>query len=371
MDSNFTILVADDNPVNRELLIRTLSKEGYRLVGAASGEEALQEAGKTPPDLILLDIRMPGKDGFHVIRNLKADAKTAATPVIFLTGVTDLDSKIEGFNLGAVDYITKPFHPREVSARVSLHLKLSIATNSLITSQARKLKEISEAQASFLVTPNDEPKARFGVHYMALHEAGGDFYDVLRISEDIYGYFVADFSGHDIRTSYLTSSVKGLLRQNCTQVYRPAESMALVNGVLVEILPPEKYLTACYCRLNRKKGEMTAVFAGHPPICHLPQSGPPTLIGEDGDPMGIFASALFGSTTFPVASGDRIYLYTDGLVEAPSSKKVWSAQTDRMLEACELARDLSITDAPRAVSDHLSPNRDAQEDDMVILALEV
>ena len=371
MDSNFTILVADDNPVNRTVILRTLSKEGYRVIGAASGKEARCEVEKCPPDLILLDIRMPGESGFDVIKQLKANPKTATTPVIFLTGVTDVESKLEGFNLGAVDYITKPFHPKEVSARVSLHLKLSIATNSLITSQARKLQEITEAQASFLATPEQEPGARFGVHYMALHEAGGDFYDVLRISDEIYGYFVADFSGHDIRTGFLTSSVKGLLRQNCTQVYRPAESMAMINRVLVEILPPEKYLTACYCRLNRKKKEMSLVFAGHPPICYVPQKGPAKLMGEDGDPMGVFSGALFGTSTFSVNPGDRIYLYTDGLVESSSSQKVWHAQTHKMIDACQRARSVSIRLAPKAVSDHLSPNRDAQEDDMVILALEV
>ncbi|MCG8473627.1 MAG: SpoIIE family protein phosphatase [Desulfobacterales bacterium] len=371
MASNFTILVADDNPVNREVLIRTLSKEGYRLVGAASGEEALQVVSVNPPDLILLDIRMPGKDGFHVIRQLKSNAKTASTPVIFLTGVTDLDSKIEGFNLGAVDYITKPFHPKEVSARVSLHLKLSIATNSLINSQAEKLKQLTDAQASFLVDPSKLPGARFGVHYMALNEAGGDFYDVLRISDDIYGYFVADFSGHDIRTGFLTSSVKGLLRQNCTQVYRPTESMALVNGVLVEILPTEKYLTACYCRLNRRKGEAIIVSAAHPPICYVPQKGPPRLIEEDGDPMGMFAPALFGRTALSVSPGDRLYLYTDGLVESPANKKSWFACTDTMLSACDLARSAPIHLAPKAISDHLSPDRAHQEDDVVVLALEV
>lgn len=371
MPPSFTILVADDNPVNRELMAKTLRKEGYRTLTANSGKEARRVTETELPDLILLDICMPGETGFDVIKYFKSNARTASIPVIFLTGLSDVDSKIEGFNLGAVDYITKPFHPQEVSARVSLHLKLSIATNSLINSQAAKLRQLTEAQASFLVTPEQEPGARFGVHYLALHEAGGDFYDVLRISEDIYGYFVADFSGHDISTGYLTSSVKGLLKQNCTQIYTPMESMNLINGVLVEILPAEKYLTACYARLNRRKGSMDIVFSGHPPVCFVPKNGPPQLVGDVGDPMGMFQSALFGLVSLSVSEGDRLYIYTDGLVESPSTKKSWFSETGKMLDACDRARSAPIHRAPHTVSDHLTPNREAQEDDMVILAMEV
>lgn len=371
MSPCFTILVADDNPVNRTLMAKTLQKEGYRVVTADSGKRARKLAATAPPDLILLDICMPGETGFDVIKCFKSDARTAAIPVIFLTGVTDVDSKIQGFSLGAVDYITKPFHPQEVSARVSLHLKLSIATNSLINSQAEKLRQLTEAQASLLITPDQEPGARFGVHYLALHEAGGDFYDVLHISEEIYGYFVADFSGHDISTGYLTSSVKGLLKQNCTQIYAPMESMNLINGVLVEILPAEKYLTACYARLNRRKKVMDIVFSGHPPVCYVPRTGPPRLVGADGDPMGMFQSALFGLTSLSVSEGDRVYIYTDGLVESPATQKTWFSGTKKMLHACEKARSVPIDKAPRTVSDYLGPNRAAQEDDMVILAMEI
>ena len=367
----FTILVADDNLVNRTQMAKTLSKEGYRIVTANSGQEAREKSEKEPPDLILLDIGMPGESGFDVIKHFKSNASTASIPVIFLTGHTDVDSKIEGFKLGAVDYITKPYNHLELSARVRLHLKLSIATNSLINSQAEKLRQLTEAQVSFLITPDQEPGAQFGVHYMALHEAGGDFYDVLHISDNIYGYFVADFSGHDISTGYLTSSVKGLLNQNCNQIYTPIDSMNIINGVLVEILPTEKYLTACYACLNRQKGVMDIVFSGHPPVCYVPKGGAPRLVGVTGDPMGIFKNAIFGATTLTVSEGDRIYIYTDGLVESPSRKKTWYSGTDKMLKACAKARFVPIQKAPKVVSDDLCPNRDTQEDDMVILAMEV
>ena len=97
----------------------------------------------------------------------------------------------------------------------------------------------------------------------------GDFYDILSISDRITAYFVADFSGHDIQISYMTASVKALLAQNCTPVYSPAESMKMINDVLVEIMPDGKYLTACYMHLNRATHKLTIINAGHPPVVVL------------------------------------------------------------------------------------------------------
>jgi phosphoserine phosphatase RsbU/P len=371
IESPLSILVVDDNPLNVRLLETTLAKEGYRILKAFNGPDARESASANKPDLILLDIQMPGEDGFDVIKKLKGKGDTAAIPVIFLTGVSEIDSKLEGFELGAVDYITKPFHPMEVSARVRLHLKLSIATNSLIRSQAEKLKQISDAQSAMLTTPDKYPEAQFGVHYLSLHEAGGDFYEVLPISDNIYGYFVADFSGHDLSTSYLTSSVKGLLKQNCSPIYQPLESIKMINDVLVEILPEGKYLTACYARLNRKTRQMRIISAGHPPVCYVPKEGEPRILTMDGDVIGIFRNVLFGQETLTVKPGDRFYMYTDGLIESPDEKIVWSEGAGLMLEACTRARDKAVSEAPEDITQILSPDTSALEDDIVILAIEV
>lgn len=367
----FSILAVDDNPTNLKLIEIALSKEGYRILTAENGAKARDIVIKDPPDLILLDIKMPGEDGFDVIKFIKNNSSTTSIPVIFLTGVSEIDAKLTGFELGAVDYIIKPFHPLEVLARVRLHLKLSIATNSLISSQAEKLRQITEAQTSLLTTPDMEPEACFGVFYMALQEAGGDFYDVLPISKDIYGYFVADFSGHDISTSYLTSSIKALLKQNCTPVYRPIESIKMMNDVLVEILPDGKYLTACYARLNRKTKQMTIVNAGHPPVVYVPVDGKPKLIEMEGDILGIFNDVFFGQQTIKVSSGDRFYLYSDGIIESAGDKVIWVDGTRDILNAVEKVRHLDILKAPDQIKSILCNTRSHLEDDIVILGIEV
>ena len=366
----YTVLAVDDNLLNLKLIEKSLSKEGYRVFCADNGPSARQTAFEEKPDLILLDIEMPGENGFDVIEKLKDDPVTSAIPVLFLTGVSEVGSKLKGFDLGAVDYITKPFHPREVLARVRIHLKLSIATNSLISGQAHKLKQLTEAQESMLPTPEENPLACFSVFYKALEEAGGDFYDILNITDKIIGYFVADFSGHDIKTSYLTASVKALLAQNCTPVYSPADSMKMINDVLVEILPDGKYLTACYMHINRDTRKMTIINAGHPPVVCLPKDGDPYLIKDQGDILGMFKDAHFGTKTIKVAPGDRFIAYSDGLVESAHDKVTWATGADSLLPVYKKISSLPYDQIPRELVSRLFGST-VPEDDLIVLCVKV
>jgi len=125
------VLIVDDNATNIDLLIGCL-KSDYRLGIAKRGQAAIEYAGKYHPDLILLDIMMPEMDGYEVCRILKADASTADIPVIFITAMNDTVNKTKGFELGAIDYITKPFHTAEVRARIHTHISLEKMRNELL-----------------------------------------------------------------------------------------------------------------------------------------------------------------------------------------------------------------------------------------------
>ena len=125
------ILVVDDTPENIQVLMGTL-KDAYAIVAAINGEKALKlAAADPPPDLILLDIMMPGMDGFEVCQRLKAEPGTRDIPVIFLSALDDTVNKVKGFSLGAVDYISKPFQPEEVTVRVNTHLTIHQLKQSL------------------------------------------------------------------------------------------------------------------------------------------------------------------------------------------------------------------------------------------------
>ncbi|MDD5268062.1 MAG: response regulator [Methylococcales bacterium] len=119
------ILAIDDTPASLMLLTNILKAEGYDVRSAISGELALRAATSNPPDLVLLDIRMPEMDGYEVCRLLKAQPATRDVPVIFVSAISETDEKVQGFELGAVDFVTKPFHRDELLARVRSHLELN------------------------------------------------------------------------------------------------------------------------------------------------------------------------------------------------------------------------------------------------------
>lgn len=128
---NSTILAVDDEPTNLKVITNYLKLEGFQTLVARSGESAIQKAAYAHPDLILLDVMMPGLDGFETCRRLKANPAIRDIPVIFMTALTETDSKVRGFGVGAVDYITKPFQQEEVLARITTHLRLRSLTRQL------------------------------------------------------------------------------------------------------------------------------------------------------------------------------------------------------------------------------------------------
>lgn len=139
------ILIVDDTPTNLEILSETLADAGFEVATALSGERALNHTKHSEPDLILLDVLMPGIDGFETCQRLKADPNTHHIPIIFMTALNDTDSKIKGFELGAVDYVTKPFQEKEILARVKTHLHLHNLTQHLEQQITDRTAQLSQA----------------------------------------------------------------------------------------------------------------------------------------------------------------------------------------------------------------------------------
>ena len=135
-----TLLVVDDTAINIDILVETLSKITSDIAVAMDGPSALEIARESPPDMILLDIMMPGMDGYEVCRRLKADPALRDIPIMFITAMSEIENKTQGFELGAVDYITKPFQAVEVKARVKTHLALQKARKAL--AQQNEILEI-------------------------------------------------------------------------------------------------------------------------------------------------------------------------------------------------------------------------------------
>ncbi|RCJ18703.1 hybrid sensor histidine kinase/response regulator [Nostoc sp. ATCC 43529] len=153
------ILVVDDTTTNLEIVLEILTNAGFEVATEVNGEKALKQVEARLPDLILLDVMMPKIDGFETCKKLKENAETCDIPVIFMTANSDTDSKIKGLNIGAVDYITKPFHEEELLARIKTHLQLRNLTKTLENRVAQRtaalskvLKDLQESQIQLVQT---------------------------------------------------------------------------------------------------------------------------------------------------------------------------------------------------------------------------
>lgn len=132
MNEKSLILVVDDNQENLKVVSNFLKEKNYGIALALDGENALQIVNENKIDLILLDIMMPGMDGFEVCKKLKDKPETKDIPIIFLTARTESEDIVKGFKLGGVDYITKPFNREELNARVTCHIQLKLIRDNLI-----------------------------------------------------------------------------------------------------------------------------------------------------------------------------------------------------------------------------------------------
>ena len=167
------ILIVDDTPANLSVLSMMLTKVGYKVRPAISGEVALRAIDADLPDLILLDVRMPDMDGFELCTHLKADPRTVDIPVIFISALSEIDDKLRAFEVGGVDYITKPFQTAEVRVRVNTHLTLA--------KQRQQIESINELKDQLISTVAHNLKSPISIVMMysdMLRSARGDAVDL-------------------------------------------------------------------------------------------------------------------------------------------------------------------------------------------------
>ncbi|WP_244147295.1 response regulator [Desulfonatronovibrio hydrogenovorans] len=376
MDRRFRspqILIVDDSPLNRKLLKVLLGGAGYSTLEAGDGRQAVQEAQKHRPDLILLDVVMPVFDGFQTCAELKANPRTRDIPVIFISSLNDTENIVKGLELGGVDYIGKPFARTEVLARIRVHLELKFARERLVEAQVSRFADLKEAQESFLVDPEKMSEAGFRYIYRPVLEAGGDFLDVIRIGQDTYVYIVADISGHNLGTAYMTSALKVLFDQNINAFTSVDEGLKMINAVLNRIFKPTQHLTASFLVVNRHQNLVDLYNAGHLPVIHVRKKNSQAEVLEaEGDILGPFEQVEFFPKSHAVEPGDRFYLFTDGLVETSGTSSRQRAQgIGAILDLAARSMDFSLNESVEFIFDRICPDKSLLIDDIILLGTEV
>jgi len=362
------VLVADNDRVTSQIIESALAQIGFRARLAHDGQSALQEIREHHPDLILLDVSLPDTSGIEICRSLQTEPGLGQVPVIFISGHEELALKVAGFDAGAVDYITKPLAVREVIARVRTHIRLKRAYESLADLQAQRIQKLAAAQEAFMPRPEDIPEAHFRVSFTQVLKAGGDFYDVIPVADEVIDYVVADASGHDLGASFWTAALKTLLSEYCNAVNSPREVLHLVNSALLRILPQGVFLTMIYARLNRASRQLQLVNAAHPPAILLRQdTSAPEIIWSEGDVVGAFHDAVFDCREMSIAKGDRLFLYSDGLIDTTDSRE---GGVGGLLDVLGYWKKFPLEEAVRGtVNDYCSSG--SCEDDVLLMGVDV
>jgi sigma-B regulation protein RsbU (phosphoserine phosphatase) len=372
------ILIVDDTPANIQIA-QSILKDEFKIRVATSGAKALALVNARPiPTLVLLDVEMPGIDGYEVCRRLKSSPETRDIPVIFLTGKTETEDETRGFEAGAVDYIHKPFSPPVVKARVRTHLILRAAREQLAKQLFTLSHELEMArQIQLAILPRGTPKSaglEIAARYLPMGSVAGDFYDFIVVDEKHVGILIADVSGHGLPAALIASMLQVALAGQFAHAADPARVLWGLNQSLCGKFQVH-FVTAAYLFVDMQENSISYASAGHPPLLLWRETdGSVSQVSENGLILGHFPEETYKVVQLPVESGDKAVLYTDGILETrnPSQEMFGVDRFEQFLEANhgfgagQLAD--SLLDELWHWSEH--PEGEDQQDDITLLAID-
>lgn len=394
------VLLVDDTKSNINFLLQAL-KNDYKLSVALNGERALKFVQTTPPDLILLDIMMPGMDGYEVCRHIKEESSTRDIPIIFLTAMSEVENKTDGFKAGAVDYITKPFEILEVKARINTHLSLRLANQAL-----REAKETSEAankkitasiqyakmiQSSLLPSPRNIKTFLPDSFFIWLPRdiVSGDFIFTDR-SEDSFIAAVIDCTGHGVPGAFMTMiASSGMTRvvkdEGCRD---PAEILKRLNRFVKRTLQQDTDaalsndgLDASICFVTgiaetdsgqRITDRCQLTFAGaRLPLIYI-RDGKLTVIKGDKQSVGYKKSDLsfsFTNHTVNIQEGISFYMFSDGFADQLDEKDERRLGNRRLKKLLRKGAHLSFEEQRKILLNAFDAHRGSNEkqDDVTLI----
>jgi sigma-B regulation protein RsbU (phosphoserine phosphatase) len=371
--SDSRVLIVDDVKDNVDVLVNAL-RDDYKLSVALDGRSALRSVEKSAPDLVLLDIMMPGLDGYEVCRQLRAREATREVPVMFLSALEDVRNKAHGFEVGGNDYLTKPFEILEVKARVRSLLKAKLYADAVREAVARDLRIAREIQVGIL--PADLPSITDGtaldVHAVveSARAVGGDLYEVLRPSANRVVVAVGDVSGKGIPAALFMAVAMTVLRTLARQIAEPDEILRRLNDELVEQNPRGMFVTLQCVVFDLDRRLVSVANAGHHQLVILtPGRAPRFACPSSGRPVGLMPHNPIERETISLNPGDTFVLFSDGISEAINPDEGFFGE-DRLLRTLTACSDVS----PKEIVDNvLSEVRifvagAKQSDDITILA---
>jgi CheY-like chemotaxis protein len=304
----------------RAIAVNVLRSAGFRVDEAVDGEAGLVAAVGEPPDLILLDMTMPGIDGVETCRRLKAAPVTSDVPVIFVSANDETARVVEGFGSGASDYVTKPFRPEELLARVRAHVRLKLLQDERLRLYRLLEDELARAgriQADLLPRdPLHVPGFDFAGHCIPARDVGGDFYDWYRRDDGDLTLTLGDVMGKGMPAALLMTAVRAALRAGGHHL-GAAGVLDQVQGALGGDLDrTSSYVTLFHARIAPGTGLLTYVDAGHGHAFVRRADGTIDYPNVRSMPLGIPFQDHFAEGRMTLRPNDALVVYSDGVLEA-------------------------------------------------------
>nr|WP_268939045.1 fused response regulator/phosphatase [Phaeovulum veldkampii] len=372
-------MVVDDSRMQRRILSAQLSRSGYEVLEAGSGEEALEICAQTEPDFVLSDWLMDGMTGLEFCRRFRQMSRESYGYFILLTSKSEKNDVAEGLQNGADDFLAKPVNGDELRARLTAGARILTMEramqekNRLLTSALGELRTLYDSIDRDLVEARKlqqslvkERFRSFGNAQVSLMlrpsgHVGGDLVGFFRISSRRVGLYGIDVSGHGITSALMTARLAGYLsgsspEQNIALVQNelgffdgrdPAELARYLNALVLDEMQTESYFTLIYADVDLIAGTVALVQAGHPHPAVLRADGKVEFFGNGGMPVGLLAAATYETVTTRLFPGDRLFLGSDGITEIvlPDGRQLAEEGLTEMLAALNGMRGQALLDA--------------------------
>ena len=382
------ILVVDDEPKNIRILQILHEAKGYIVIAATHGQEALDQVKEASPDLILLDIMMPRMNGYEVCERIRADEETQFVPIVMVTALTEAKDRIKAIEVGADDFISKPFDSLEVIARArsllrvkQYHDALKQANQELAEHNARldmELQMAQEVQASLMPQGiTDLAGFRVVSHYTPEIAVGGDFFDLWEVGPGQLGLLISDVMGHGVPAAFITVFIKTIVEEMREQTDDPGRLLEALNTRFDKLISSElsMFATAFCAVIDQSDQTLRWANAGHPfPFLIRREQGvcEPVENQSIGEGLGFLPDSIYQTFHVPFRPSDGLFLYTDGAYELQNSQgEEFSPERLRdVLDEQSSHPATIIVDSVVQAIDRFSEGM-PREDDITIVAMDV
>jgi sigma-B regulation protein RsbU (phosphoserine phosphatase) len=322
-----SLLIVDDDPANRDMLSRRLERQGYKVSVASSGMQALQHARREKFDLVLLDMIMPGLDGMQVLARFKSEPGLREIPVIMLSALDQEDGIARCVEMGAEDYLSKPFNPIFLRARIGACLekkrlldKERATHQALMKSQKHLASELANAASYVRSLLPDRLQGAIQADWCfePCEQLGGDAFGYHWLDPEHFAIYLLDVCGHGVGSALLSVSAANVLRaQSLSGVdfRKPAEVLSGLNRTFRMERHNNLYFTLWYGVFCPARRNLAFASGGHPPAVLLSGADAPIALQTGGPAVGCLEEAEFSDAQVILTSGSRLVVLSDGVYE--------------------------------------------------------